>query len=421
LPLAATRSGTPIAEAREHSRRRFMRDAQTDARGTSFESMHQESENRFRVMADSAPVMIWVAGPDKQFEWFNKTWLDFTGRTTEHERGSGWFEQIHPEDLERCIGIWHASFEARQPFSMDFRLRRHDGTHRWVLMHGVPRHASDGSFHGYTGSCVDIHERKELEERLAERTRALRLADRRKDEFLAMLAHDLRNPLGPIANATAILKMMESQTPAIAPVRQIVERQLDQLRRVIGDMRDVTRITQTKVELHREPLSVATLVRDAVASAQPQIDSRGHRLNIELGDAALTVSGDATRLSQALSHLLCNAAKFTSMPGTIEVFTTVHGPQVSIHVKDRGQGISPDFLPHVFEPFAQENQSTPRTNNGLGVGLTIARRLAQMHGGDITAASNGRNEGAEFVLSLPMCEPGAASAHPAKESAESAA
>jgi len=404
--------------------------APADTTAASFESLHQESENRFRVMADSAPVMIWVAGPDKQFQWFNKTWLDFTGRSTDEERGSGWFEEIHPEDLERCIGIWHASVEARQDFSMDFRLRRHDGSHRWVLMHGVPRNAPDGSFHGYTGSCVDIHERKALEERLAERTRALRLADRRKDEFLAMLAHDLRNPLGPIANATAILKMMENQTPAIAPVRQIVERQLDQLRRVIGDMRDVTRITQAKVELHCEPLTVAGLVRDAVAGAQLQIDSRGHRLNIQIGDASLTVSGDATRLSQALSHLLCNAAKFTPMPGIIDVFTTVNasaqGPQVCIHVKDRGQGISDEFLPHVFEPFAQENQSKPRTNSGLGVGLTIARRLAQMHGGDITAASGGRNEGAEFVLSLPLCPPsGAGDASTGddlkKESAESAA
>ena len=401
-----------------------MRHAEPHATAPSYESLHQESENRFRVMADSAPVMIWVAGPDKQFEWFNKTWLDFTGRSTEHERGSGWFEQVHAEDLERCVGIWQASFEARQAFSMDFRLRRHDGSHRWVLMHGVPRHAPDGSFHGYTGSCIDIHERKELEERLAERTRALRLADRRKDEFLAMLAHDLRNPLGPIANATAILKMMENQTPAIAPVRQIVERQLDQLRRVIGDMRDVTRITQAKVELHHERLPVADLVRDAVASAQPQVDSRGHRLDIKLGDAALTVSGDPSRLAQALSHLLSNAAKFTPMPNVIEVFTSVDGPQLHIHVRDRGQGISPEFMPHVFEPFTQENHSKPRTNNGLGVGLTIARRLAQMHGGDITAFSGGRNEGAEFVLSLPLCNAHGSSADhddQAKESADTAA
>jgi PAS domain S-box-containing protein len=370
----------------------------------SSDNARNSGEMSRRDIADSVPVMIWTAGPDKQFEWFNRAWSDFIGHAPAHEPCTGWFEHVHPEDLERCVGIWHASFDARQPFSMDFRLQRADGMYRWMLMNGAPRHDSDGRFAGYTGSCIDIHERKDMEERLAERTRALRLADRRKDEFLAMLAHDLRNPLGPIANATAILKMMESQTPAIAPVRQIVERQLEQLQRVIADMRDVTRITQAKVELHCQAMDMAALVKEAVAHAQPQIDSRGHRLSIRLGDTPMRVSGDDVRLPQALSHLLCNAAKFTAMPGVIEVFTTREGGRVNIHVRDHGQGISPDFLPQVFEPFAQESHSTPRTNSGLGVGLTIARRLAQLHGGDITAFSGGRGEGAEFVLSLPLCD-----------------
>jgi PAS domain S-box-containing protein len=394
--------------------------------GASMDARHHESENRFRLMADSAPVMIWVAGPDKAFEWFNRPWHEFTGRSLEQERGAGWMGGVHAEDVERCAGIYHTSFDARQSFTMDFRLRRHDGSHRWVLTTGVPRHAPDGSFHGYTGSCVDIHERKELEERLAERTRALRLADRRKDEFLAMLAHDLRNPLGPIANATAILKMMENQMPSIAPVRQIVERQLDQLRRVIGDMRDVTRITQAKIDLRRDRLPVADLVRLALETAQPQIDSRGHRLQLQLPPDPLAVAGDGMRLAQALSHLLVNAAKFTPVPGAIELSVDADGPLVRFHVKDKGQGISPDFLPHVFEPFAQESHSKPRTNNGLGVGLTIAKRLAELHGGDIEASSAGVGLGAEFVLSLPRWDEhaalaGAASlAHPSKPAVSAA-
>lgn len=362
---------------------------------------HEASDGRFRLMVDTVPVMIWAADTDMQFEWFNQTWLEFTGRTLASERGNGWYASVHPEDLQRVVGIWHTSFDARQSFSMDLRLQRADGVYRWMLMNGVPRYDSAGSLDGYTGNCIDIHERRDLEERLAERTRTLRLSDRRKDEFLAMLAHDLRNPLGPIANATAILKMMESQTPAIAPVRQIVERQLEQLQRVIADMRDVARITLAKVDLRCQPMEVAALIKEAAIHAQPQIDSRGHRLGIRLGDIPLMVSGDELRLPQALAHLLGNAAKFTAMPGVIEVFTTHDDSRVHIHVRDQGQGISPDFLPQVFEPFAQENQGTPRTNHGLGVGLTIARRLAQLHGGDIAAFSCGRGEGAEFVLSLP--------------------
>jgi PAS domain S-box-containing protein len=125
----------------------------------------------FRLVADSTPVMIWMAGPDRQFEWFNRSWLDYTGRDLDQEQGAGWLDGVHIEDLERCAGIYHASFDARQAFTMDFRLRRCDGTYRWFMAQGVPRHAADGAFHGYTGTCVDIHERKELEERLAERTR----------------------------------------------------------------------------------------------------------------------------------------------------------------------------------------------------------------------------------------------------------
>jgi signal transduction histidine kinase len=289
---------------------------------------------------------------------------------------------------------------------MDFRLRRHDDCYRWVLATGVPRHSPDGSFHGYTGSCIDIHERKELEERLAERTRALRLADRRKDEFLTMLAHDLRNPLGPIANAAAIMKTMEAQTPAIAPVRQIVERQLEQLRRVISDMRDVTRITQARLELHREALPVRELVRRAIEVAQAQIDAGGHHVEVTIPDESMAVLGDSMRLAQALSHLLLNGAKFSTTPGTIDVSARAEDALVHICVKDRGQGIAPEFLPHVFEPFAQENQSKPRTNTGLGVGLTIAQRLVQLHGGDISASSAGHGQGAQFTLTLPLAAAG---------------
>jgi PAS domain S-box-containing protein len=367
-------------------------------------SSQQSDGDVFHLVADSAPVMIWMAGPDRRIQWFNRPWLDYTGRDLAHERGAGWLEGVHTEDLERCAGIFHASFDAQQPFTMDFRLRRHDGAYRWVMAHGVPR-CSGGAFLGYTGTCVDIHERKELEERLAERTRTLRVADRRKDEFLAMLAHDLRNPLGPITNAVATMKAMEGDSPSIAPLREIIERQLEQLRRVIGDMRDVTRVTQSCVDLHKETLPLDALVRLAVESAQPAIAACGHELLVELPAQPVAVCGDAQRLSQALAHLLANAAKFTPRPDVIELDAHSDGTTVQLRVKDHGQGIAPGFLPHMFEPFAQENHGSPRTSHGLGVGLTIARRLAQLHGGDVAGTSAGPGRGAEFVLSLPVLQP----------------
>ena len=182
----------------------------------------------------------------------------------------------------------------------------------------------------------------------------------------------------------------------------MIERQLEQLKRVIADMRDVTRITQAKIELHIEAMPVAELVRRAVDATHDLFETRGHRLHVEGADAPVTVWGDAARLSQALGHLLANAAKFTTMPGVVELRVQVEGASVELRVIDRGQGIAPDFLPHVFEAFAQEHHPTPRTSGGLGVGLTIARRIAELHGGDIRAASDGPGRGAEFVLSLPL-------------------
>ena len=176
--------------------------------------LHAERETR--THGDCAPVLLWTTGSDGLCE--------------------EWLFGVHPDDVERCLGIYRASFDAQQPFSVDYRLKQNDGSYRWMLANAVARHAADGSFEGYAGSCVDIEERKQLEDRLADRARALRLADRRKDEYLAVLAHDLRNPLAPIANAMGMLRLMERDMPALHGVRQIVERQLEQLRRLASEM-----------------------------------------------------------------------------------------------------------------------------------------------------------------------------------------
>jgi signal transduction histidine kinase len=202
-----------------------------------------------------------------------------------------------------------------------------------------------------------------------------------------------------------MMKRMEGDSPDLAPLRQIIERQLEQLKSVITDMRDVTRVTQARaLELEKEALPVDRLIRLAVEAAQPTIESRGHRLQIDLPQTPCTVWGDPARLSQALAHLLSNAAKFTPAPDRIDLRVEADGTTVRLHVVDRGQGISHEFLPEMFEPFAQECHATPRTNHGLGVGLTIAKRLAELHGGEVTGTSEGPGRGAEFVLSLPCMQ-----------------
>ena len=233
------------------------------ARGT------QEVESRSRVTTDSAPVLVWMARADMMRDWFNKSWLKFRGHTLGDELGEGWTQGVHPEDLERCLGIYRSSFAEHEPYSMDYRLCRHDGVYRHMLDTAIPRWADDGEFLGYIGTCVDITDRKELEDKLAEHTRTLRLADRRREDFLAKLSHELRNPLGPIANAAAILRTLERGNRNLVMVREIIERQVAQLRRLITELVDVTRITRGRVVLQREPVDIDTLIDSAVDKCGP--------------------------------------------------------------------------------------------------------------------------------------------------------
>nr|HET7858503.1 ATP-binding protein [Caldimonas sp.] len=359
-------------------------------------------------LLEAAPVLIWSAGLDRANDWFSPSWTSFTGRSGDELLGDGWTHSVHPEDLDRCLGIRATSFQARAPFSMDFRLRRHDGEYRWMLDNGVPRIGSDGTAVGYVGSCIDIHERKELEESLAERTQQLRLAERRQGQFLGMLSHELRNPLAPIANAASVLRTLEHTNPILVRLREILERQVARLGHLIEELIDVTRAAQGQVTLVRERISVDSVVQAAVASSHDKLTAGGHQLDVDVPDERLFVRGDRDRLAQALSHLIINAAKFTFQPNTVTIAVRRAARTVHVSVKDRGEGIDPKFLPHAFELFAQQDQSRARTLGGLGVGLTLARRIAQLHGGDVEGFSEGPGQGSEFVLWLPLLDGDAA-------------
>lgn len=372
----------------------------TDHRRTSLRA----DEVQFRQAVDGAPVMVWMAGHDHDGEWFNRPWREFTGRDLADLQGSGWQSDVHPEDLERCVGIYVASFNERQPFSLDYRLRRHDGQYRWLLVNGAPRWAADGRLQGYIGIGVDIHERKELEERLAGHSQARRLAERRQNEFLAMLSHELRGPLAPIANAASVLRSLEGDNDTLCRLRQIIDRQVGRMRSIVDDMVDVTRVMQGQIALVKQPVSVDDLLHSAIETSQPRLDAGQHRLQIDkqVAAATLMVLGDAVRLSQALSHLLSNAAKFTQTPSDICLTVSANSESVSIAVRDKGPGISAEFLPYVFDLFTQQDNPRVRALGGLGLGLPLARRVAQLHGGDVKATSAGWGHGAEFKLSLPL-------------------
>jgi PAS domain S-box-containing protein len=238
-----------------------------------------------------------------------------------------------------------------------------------------------------------------------DRTRAmaaLQEADRRKNEFLAMLAHELRNPLAPIRNAAQLIRKLGADEPGLQGAREIIDRQVIHLSRLVDDLLDVSRITQGKVTLRKESISLNTVVERAIEATRPLIESRRHRLTVDVSPAPLLVVGDATRLIQVVANLLNNAAKYTEEGGSIALRTEVKGDRALIRVKDTGLGIAPELLPHVFELFIQGERSLDRSQGGLGIGLTLVQRLVELHGGRIEAFSAGLGKGSEFVVELPL-------------------
>ena len=372
------------------------------------------SEARFRLLADSAPVMIWQAGTDKLRTYFNKPWLSFTGRTTDQELGNGWVGGVHFEDYERCLTAYARAFDAREPFEMEYRLRRHDGEYRWALDHGQPLSGPDGEFTGFIGSVVDITDRKKTEE-------ALKDADRRKDEFLAMLAHELRNPLAAVRNAIQI-----SRRPGMEEhlewATDVIDRQTRHLVHLIDDLLDVSRIGRGKIHLRKEYLDVATVISRAVETTRPFVEERGHQLTVAFAPRPLRVHADPTRLEQIIVNLLSNSTKYTENGGRIRLTADEKDGEVVIEVRDTGVGISPEMLSHVFELFTQVDTSIERASGGLGIGLSLVRALVGLHGGSVRAESDGRGKGSVFTVRLPSAigeEPsGEPEQEPARDRAE---
>lgn len=230
----------------------------------------------------------------------------------------------------------------------------------------------------------------------------LKESDQRKDEFLAMLAHELRNPLAPIRNATQILRLEVSPRPELQWATEVIERQVEQMSRLVDDLLDVSRITRGKIELRKEPVELAVLVQSALESSRPLIEKWKHELTVAVPSEPILLEGDVTRLSQVLANLLNNAAKYTDQGGRISVTAERHGDQALIRIKDTGIGIPRDMLPRIFEMFKQVDSSMERSEGGLGIGLTLVQRLVEMHGGAVEAHSAGVGQGSEFIVRLPV-------------------
>ena len=260
----------------------------------------------------------------------------------------------------------------------------------------------------FTGIVRDITERKKLEAQLRQRVEELAAADRQKNEFLAMLGHELRNPLGPMRNALYIMKLARSDASALDKAQAMIERQLQQLVRLVDDLLDVSRIIRGRIELRQDRINLANAVRQAAETAQPVIDANGHVLELTMPARPVYVMGDLIRLSQVVSNLLGNAAKYSTKPGRIQLLLRQDGAEAMVVVIDEGAGIPPELLPHIFDLFVQGDHTLARSQGGLGIGLTLVRRLIEMHGGSVSAQSLGVGHGSQFTIRLPALSPSTA-------------
>jgi PAS domain S-box-containing protein len=365
----------------------------------------RESEERFRLMADSAPVLIWLAEPDRGCTWVNHQWLAFTGRKLEEEVGDGWMQGIHPDDVAQCRELYTRECARRVPFQMDYRLRRFDGEYRWVLDCAAPRFGGDGEFLGYLGSCIDITLRKESEEELARAKAAAESANRTKDDFLAMLSHELRTPLTPVMLLASDIIMDADVDEVTRADWKIVHKNIALQARLIDDLLDLTRVARGKLLLHSEALDVHAVLQDALATVRSELKAKQQVLKLEFEATRRQVKGDPARLQQVFWNLLQNAVKFTPAGGSIDVHTTnVNGNGLlRVEIADTGMGLTQDELGRIFNTFSQGDHAAGRVTKfgGLGLGLAITRELVELHEGRIFAASEGRDKGAIFTIELP--------------------
>jgi signal transduction histidine kinase/ActR/RegA family two-component response regulator len=352
----------------------------------------RESEARFRALTHASADVIYRMSPD----WTELRQLEGRGfiKDTADPRRL-WLDEYVPQEDQPMVHAEIAdAIRHKRVFELEHRVRRVDGSQGWTLSRAVPMFREDGEVDEWIGAASDITERKVAEEKLKE-------LDRRKDEFLAMLAHELRNPLAPIGAAADLLLRARPNETTIRTTSQIIGRQVRHMTELIDDLLDVSRVTRGLVELDRAPLDVAQIALEAVEQVMPQVEARRQTLDVRQARAPALVCGDKKRLVQVLANILNNAAKYTQEGGRLRLEVEAGEEEVRIAVVDNGIGMAPELVARAFDLFAQAERSADRASGGLGLGLALVRSLVELHGGTVTCDSPGLGRGSRFVVSLP--------------------
>jgi PAS domain S-box-containing protein len=324
---------------------------------------------------------------------WGKTWDQAIGRTCLELGYEPWHAAMHDEEIER-VKATGQPIRGEVPFNGAFGRRIYD----YIF---VPVFGPDGKVEAIAGTTRDVTERKQAEEEAQRLAAHLAEANRRKTEFLATLAHELRNPLAPIRTALDLMRLSNHAPAAAERAHGMMDRQLNQLVHLIDDLMDLSRIDSGKIELKKERVSLQAVLASAVEAVLPAVEAASHTLDMDIPSDPVWLEADSTRLSQVLSNLLTNAVKYTPNGGKLALFVTAQDSTVSIGVRDNGVGIPPDGLPHVFEMFSQVARHSSRSQGGLGIGLALVRSLVELHGGTVGVHSDGEGRGSTFTISLP--------------------
>ncbi|HEX4462205.1 MAG TPA: PAS domain-containing sensor histidine kinase [Polyangia bacterium] len=348
------------------------------------------------LLVQHSPMLIWRAGLDAGCDYFNETWLEFTGRPLAQELGDGWADGVHAGDLGRCLSIYRDHFARRQPFTMEYRLRRHDGQYRYVLDRGVPFSDDDGQFGGFVGGCIDIHDRREL--------------DRQRAQFHALIAHELRTPLTSMATIVETIrrKGMKAQ-PVGDEMYERFNAQVDRLAALIEDLSEVATleegrelpVTKTRVDLAAIVRDVVVVYRDAAEARSAERRPTFAVAGLDEGADGCFVMGDRRRLEQVLGNVLDNAMKYSPHGGEIAVTLAVADGRARLVVSDRGIGIPTAELAAVGRRYYRATNAAMTNYPGLGLGLSLCKELVERHDGQLTVTST-LDEGTTVAIDLPV-------------------